>query len=173
MTPQKPTILIIIFMTLVLFTVDVAFAGTAKETDVVIAKKALDQGVEADRQGKHDMAIAQFNKAIEINPQFAEAYYSRGIAYLSMGNRYQAISDFTKVIEINPNIAEAYYHRAVAYVIENNSYGQVWKNVNPTEDYYDQALKDVNKAESLGYKVNPDFLNRLRKASGKDLLQSQ
>ena len=32
-------------------------------------------------QGNLPQAISDFNKAIEINPNYAEAYYNRGLAY--------------------------------------------------------------------------------------------
>ncbi len=41
-----------------------------------------------------------FNKAIEINPKFAEAYNNRGLAYYIKGQHDKAISDCTKAKEI-------------------------------------------------------------------------
>ncbi|MGE4597046.1 MAG: tetratricopeptide repeat protein [Methylophilaceae bacterium] len=53
-------------------------------------------------------AIADYNKAIEINPNHADAYYNRGIAKDNLEDYYGAIADYTKAIEIDPNDAEAY-----------------------------------------------------------------
>jgi hypothetical protein len=33
---------------------------------------------------------------------------------------------------------------------------------------YDKAWEDVNKAQSLGYHVSPEFLKDLREALGRD-----
>ena len=43
--------------------------------------------------GKYTQAIADFNRAIEINPRYGEAYYNRGVVYNRLGNREQAIDD--------------------------------------------------------------------------------
>ncbi len=61
-----------------------------------------------------DKAIADFTKAIEKNPRFAEAYYFRGLVYYDKGQYDKAISDFTKAIEINARGAEAYSKRGIA-----------------------------------------------------------
>ena len=45
-----------------------------------------------------------YDRAIEINPDFAKAYYNRGVAYGKLGNHRQAISDYDRAIEINPDI---------------------------------------------------------------------
>ena len=72
-----------------------------KETD---SDLLLYQGNALFLDGQYDRAIVFFNKAIEKNPRFAEAYYNRGITYLEKKQFDKAISDFTKAIEINPSI---------------------------------------------------------------------
>ncbi len=88
-----------------------------------------------------------------IYAETAEEYFSRGVAYHEQGNLTQAISDFTNAIEINPKLAEAYPHRGDAYLMIKD-YGKAWT--------------DVHKAEELGYKFPSDFLEKLRKASGRE-----
>jgi len=90
------------------------------------------RGIDRFERGDFDKAIADYNKAIEINPRFAMAYYNLGIAYRRKGHYDQAISDFTKAIEINPKLAMAHYNRGFAYA---QGKGQ-----------YDQAISDYNKA---------------------------
>ena len=65
--------------------------------------------------GNYTQAIADFNRAIEIDPRFGEAYNNRGTAYGSLGNYTQAIADFNRAIEINPRYGKAYYNRGFAY----------------------------------------------------------
>ena len=60
-------------------------------------------------------AIADFSKAIELIPKYAEAYNRRGGAYLSKSNSEDAIADFNKAIELNSEFAEAYHNRGFAY----------------------------------------------------------
>ena len=53
--------------------------------------------------GNYRQAIEDLNRAIEIKPDYAEAYNNRGIAYKGLGNYNQAIKDFDRAIEIKPN----------------------------------------------------------------------
>ena len=105
------------------------------------------------KKGRHDRAIADYNKALEINPRFFLAYFNRGNAYEKKGRHARAIADYTKVIELNPRYAAAYNNRAIAYYHQKD---------------YDKAWKGVLKAQSLGFKVHPGFLEDLRKASGRE-----
>ncbi len=59
-------------------------------------------------------AIADYNKAIEINPRYAEAYNNRGLAKHKLKDYDGAISDFSKAIEINPRYGDAYTNRGLA-----------------------------------------------------------
>ena len=59
-----------------------------------------------------------FTKVIRLNPNFAVAYYNRGIAYERKGDYTRAIEDFTKAMKMNPSFVEAYYNRGVTYSIK-------------------------------------------------------
>lgn len=102
------------------------------------AEEYIEQGIQkADNEyvkyKTYKEAYDLFNKAIELDPNNAKAYYNRGLAnynFIRRGqyiqekgedptsfdnNYYKPISDFTKAIEINPNYAKAYYNRGVIY----------------------------------------------------------
>ncbi len=88
-------------------------------------------------KGQWGEAISEYNKAIEINPRFAEAYNNRGISFAQGKGQYdQAISDFDKAIEINSKFAEAYNNRGISYF---------------NKGQYDQAISDYDKA----IEINP------------------
>ena len=53
----------------------------------------------------YDQAIADFTKAIEINPKYAKAYDHRGVAYTSKGDYPRAVADVTKAVELSPKKA--------------------------------------------------------------------
>ena len=75
----------------------------------------FNRGVDAYHRGETDHAIGNFTRAIELNPQYANAYYSRGTAYGNKGEHDFAIADFDAALRINPQNAVAYYNRGVAY----------------------------------------------------------
>jgi tetratricopeptide (TPR) repeat protein len=53
-------------------------------------------------KGEHDRAIADFDKAIGIDPAQATAFYNRGNAYYAKGDRDRAIADYDRAILLNP-----------------------------------------------------------------------
>lgn len=59
-------------------------------------------------------AIADYTQAIEIDPNYADAYYNRGIAHRKVGDTQAAIADYTQAIKIDPNDAKVYHNRGIA-----------------------------------------------------------
>jgi tetratricopeptide (TPR) repeat protein len=59
-------------------------------------------------QGKLDLALTDYNKAIQINPSAAAAYNNRGIFYDEQGRPDLALANYDQAISLNPNYTEAY-----------------------------------------------------------------
>ena len=55
------------------------------------------------------------DQAISIDPEFAKAYHSRGIAKNTLGDHQDAIKDYNQATWINPGFAKAYYDRSIAW----------------------------------------------------------
>lgn len=81
-----------------------------------LAKKYLNTGLVHSKKGEHIPAIANYTKAIGLNPDLFEAYHHRGNAYLTIGELNKAISDFTEMLVQRPKIPESYYIRGEAYL---------------------------------------------------------
>jgi tetratricopeptide (TPR) repeat protein len=52
-----------------------------------------------------EIPIDDYNPAIKINPNDANAYYNRGIVRYELGDKQGAIDDYIQGIKINPNLA--------------------------------------------------------------------
>lgn len=79
------------------------------------ARPYVNRGMSLGLQKKYDLAIADFNRALSIKTDFAEAYNDRGAAYRNMKEYDLAIADISQALQINPDFAEAYNNRGLAY----------------------------------------------------------
>jgi tetratricopeptide (TPR) repeat protein len=65
----------------------------AAEATSMDSEAYINRGIAYKMMGDHDQAIANFSKALEINPRLAAAYVNRGRAYRSKDQYDRAISD--------------------------------------------------------------------------------
>jgi tetratricopeptide (TPR) repeat protein len=81
--------------------------------------KASDFYVAAtNKKEKEDYAgaIADYTKAIQLDPKFAKAYNERGLVYQILKQNKNALADFDQAIQLKPDLAEAYSNRAVFHL---------------------------------------------------------
>ena len=63
--------------------------------------------------GQFEEAIKNFQKAIQIKRDFANAYYNLGFAYLGLGLKVKAAKAFQKAIRLKPALAEVFGNKKV------------------------------------------------------------
>lgn len=131
-------------------------------------KVLWDKGIENYKNKNYKIAIENFSKVIETNPNFEEAYRYRGLSNIQIENYIIAINDFNKLIELNPNLANNYLLRGIVKSKLNDISGAIKDNKKAIElnpnfsmaynnlawDYfklkkYNEALIFANKAISL------------------------
>jgi tetratricopeptide (TPR) repeat protein len=83
----------------------------------------------------YDSVIADSTKALEKNPDDAEAYRERASAWEEKGDYDQAIADYSKAIELDQDDVTLYYLRG-------HLYGEKGR--------YDRAIADCDKAIEIG-----------------------
>ncbi|GHT38050.1 hypothetical protein AGMMS49965_00260 [Bacteroidia bacterium] len=115
----------------------------------------FNEGFVACETRQYQEAIDCLNKAIEIDPNFAPAYYNRGGAKGDLGRNEEAIEDFNKAIEINPNYANAYNNRGTA----KSDLGQ---NEEAIEDHLICLYLLVSNRNSQEFTRLPDLLSKLQ-----------
>jgi protein O-mannosyl-transferase len=131
--------------------------------------------------GKYDLALADMDRAISINSRSETAYMSRGLIYQKLGRHREAILDFTKQMVINcaesaaalGSMAASYinlkeYEKALELLtraISMNEDGRCYFNRAIAYVYIgrkSEALQDALRARSLGFAVDPSFINSLK-----------
>ena len=97
------------------------------------------------RLDEHDLAIGEYDKAIELKPDYADAYNNRGNIHAYQGEYDQAIADFDRAIKLKPGYADAYNNRGATYYDKGE---------------YDQAIADYGKAIELKPDLAVAYYNR-------------
>ena len=64
--------------------------------------------------------MADFDKAIELNPDDADAYVIRGDAYFGKGDFDRAMENYKKAIELNSSNVKAYYNIGLVWMQKQN-----------------------------------------------------
>jgi tetratricopeptide (TPR) repeat protein len=89
------------------------------------------RGFAYSRFKEYELAIEDYDTAIELDSTYARAYASRGRTYRSLGEYELAIKDYNQALELRPNYAWAYAGRGQTYRLRNE---------------YTQSIKDLNRA---------------------------
>jgi tetratricopeptide (TPR) repeat protein len=83
---------------------------------------------------QYNEALADLNRAVELNPGDAQAITSRSDTYQEMKRYDEALADFNRAIELNPCNAWAIAGRGTTYLEMKR---------------YNEALADLNRALEL------------------------
>jgi lipoprotein NlpI len=122
-----------------------AMIQSGHKTQQDLVKDFSNRGTAYGRKGQYDRAIEDFDQAIRLNPNYAEAFNYRGANYARKFQLDRAIEDFDKAIRLNPNFAEAFSNRGNAY----RRKGQL-----------DRAIEDLDHAIRLNPNYAQAFYNR-------------
>jgi len=103
------------------------------------------RGLAHYREGNYDLAIADYDHAIEFNPRYVLAYGNRGLVYTDKGDHYRAIADLDQAIRLDPKYARAYNNRGLTYYRKGDC---------------DRAIADYDHAIEFDPKYVPAYSNR-------------
>jgi tetratricopeptide (TPR) repeat protein len=74
------------------------------------------RGLSQQKLGKLPLAIEDFTASLLLNPSFAHAFLSRGVALRESGQYLFALSDFDRALKFNhPDAARVYFNEAKTY----------------------------------------------------------
>ena len=71
------------------------------------------RGVAYRLKAEYDKAIADFDEAIKLRPDYPNAFNNRGVAYRNKGDLDHAMADYDQSITLKPDYLAAYYNRGL------------------------------------------------------------
>jgi tetratricopeptide (TPR) repeat protein len=80
----------------------------------------FNKAMEKMGSGDSKAAIALFDEAIALHPNFAAAYYERGAALLKLNELDKALESFVKAIELKPDYVEPKYSVGYTQYLKKN-----------------------------------------------------
>lgn len=75
----------------------------------------FDKGVAIQEEEKYTEALACFQKAIDIKPDFIPAWVYKGICLEQLKQYEAAIACYDQAIQINPDVADLWYNKGTTY----------------------------------------------------------
>jgi tetratricopeptide (TPR) repeat protein len=76
----------------------------------------LATGLQKERKDDYRGALQEYDRAIALDPRYADAYIGRGFAKYKLGERSNAVIDFSTAISLNPKSAQGYNNRGNIYL---------------------------------------------------------
>jgi tetratricopeptide (TPR) repeat protein len=159
-----------------------ASTGIAQTT----AREYCNRGVARQRKGDLNGALADYSRAIQLNPEDGTAYNDRGLVKMAKGDLDGALADCDRALQINPRNIKFHNNRGLVRQRKGDldgaladydiaikfyrKYADAYRNratVKMAEHDLDGALADYNRAIALGLKDAAVFYNRALAESAK------
>jgi tetratricopeptide (TPR) repeat protein len=116
-------------------------------------------GVSYHVQGRVDLAISEYEKALNINPGFADAHSNLGAAYYARREIDLAIKEWQEALRIDPSLAQTHYNLGTAYYYAQGEVPlaiEEWQEalrIDPSEADTYFSLGEVYKAQGKAEKA--------------------
>lgn len=88
---------------------------------MVIGRSLLSKGIELDSMGKYQEAIKFYNKFLDLNLDYVDAWNNKGLVLTKMKNYVEALECFDKALELNPDFEPAKEAKKLAIFADQNS----------------------------------------------------
>jgi tetratricopeptide (TPR) repeat protein len=143
----------------------------------------VNRGIEKGKNGDLDGALADFDRAIELDPKDDAAYYNRAQAKRLKKDAGGAIADYTRAIELGSKNPAAYNNRGNARSENNDRDGAIADYTQAIElkrdyarAYYNRAVTKQAKGDATGAdadfkaaeKLDPDLASEESAADSKN-----
>jgi len=129
-------------------------------------------------QKDYDQALTYSNKIIELRPNEYTDYGTRGYIHLQKRDFDKAIVDYTKTLAIIDNLTSDDLEKMRSF-LSVQEYKKILEKYQGAIYFqraeaflgkgdYEKSWDDEHKAELFGVKIDPKFIEDLKRVSGKD-----
>lgn len=120
---------------------------------------------ELNNNGEYDAAIPLYDKAIDKEPNNADAWNGRGLALQNLEKYEESIACFDKAVQLNSSLKEAWYNKGYS-LIELNRYPEARdceKKALEIDPRYCNAINDMGLSYyyERDYKKAMDWYNKV------------
>jgi tetratricopeptide (TPR) repeat protein len=121
----------------------------------VNAYTCYQEAIEFAKEEHYNASLNSLEKALNLDPKFAQAYDYKAVIYIKIGKFVRALKAANDAISCNDKFAEAYNHRGIVHLYLQNS---------------DKALADYSAAIELNPQYATAYYNRglLKLTNGDD-----
>jgi tetratricopeptide (TPR) repeat protein len=127
---------------------EVSIAGLPAEQSGVKNSSKPANVVDKKFANDYEMIFRDYDKALELAPDFAFAWFNRGNILCSLRDYKSAISCFSNAVSLNPDFAEAYFNRALTFIYVGEN---------------EKGAADLSKAGELGIYQAYNLLKKMAK----------
>ncbi len=154
---------------LVVVLVALLLSGSTALGDTEEAKELYNQGLTAQNEGNTEGAILNYRAAIEVNPDYVDAYLNLGAIYFEGKDYQEALQQFMSAAEKDPSSIDAhanvgrvqyklkrYLEAATSFkaaIAINDSDADLWTELGKVYYYqrnYGEVIPTIEKSVSLG-----------------------
>jgi len=142
---KKKCCLVLVLMLLVSFSTTISAQDIPKK-----AVKLVNKGDEALQEKDFEKALEVYNKAIEIAPEYALAYFGRGRLFQAQGKLEDAAKDFEKSVELDSTAPQPKNFLAqVLFKLGGTAINQ--RQMDKSNEYFLKVLEipDVEKSQPI------------------------
>jgi len=152
------------------------------------AKTFLEIGIQNSENAEYSEAIDEFKHAIQLKPDYDEAYYQMGQAFFNLHRYDESLESYEKAVKLNPDHADAQFALGIItsmlskydesinafktviklnpkYTNAHYSLGNVYfemENYSDAADAFEQALKIRPKYAEARYQLGLCYINLSR-----------
>ncbi len=133
--------------------------GVAYSNQHTFFVKHYNKGITLNSVEEHDEALAEFKKAVQVEPGFAKGHVNLGVTYSLLKDENMALASFEKAVEVDPKEPEAWRNLGITY--------RNLQNYDKAKGAYEKLIEldpeDMDGMESLGemYLMDEEYTKAL------------